>query len=75
MSLERIRDLIVDAQIRLRTVHHTNGARRSLADAIRELDGIEAPQDLAARYQAQLRRDADRIRPRPLRSDETETLL
>jgi hypothetical protein len=63
VSLDRIRSLLIDVQVRLRPVQHTNGARRALTEAIRELDGMRVPQDPAATYQAKLRRQSDRIRP------------
>ena len=63
MSLDRIRSLLVDVQVRLRPVQHTNGARRALTEAIRELDGMRTPEDPAAIYQGELRRQSDRIRP------------
>lgn len=73
MSLEGIRALLIDAHARLQSVAHTDGARASLLDAIREIDRLEVPQDAAARYQTRLRADGARLR-RLAQPDETDTL-
>jgi hypothetical protein len=57
MSLDRIRALLLDAHRKLALHRDVDGARQSVADAIRLLD--ETP---AERYQARLRRDGARIR-------------